>query len=837
MLPPRSDDSPGKLNIIAPEPNSPSASPEARPVARPLVPLTLALMAGIAAPAWGLHLTQTLVLTGIFILWVILAFLWWRRHPARVLPLVLFWLLGVAFYQQAWQPHFPAANVFNLPLNQNLTLMGHLNRPGKLGEDRVQLFMEAEAWRSPWGWRPASGNLLITAPGLERPPVGTGLVVSGRLGTPGMLMNPGTFNRPRYLAADGLFREIRPRDPHHLTLLTSTADYPLGEKLRGGIREQLRSQDPNCRAIYLAMLLGDQGEITPEMRRNFARTGTSHLLVINGLHLGAVAAVTYFLCFLLLRRSAWLLLRINAIKISTLLAAIPVVFYAWVAGGSPSTQRAEVMVLVGLLLLFLGRPGEVWSALALAALIILSLSPLRLFAISFQLSFMAVAALIYLVPRLIKPRDTRNKEHPVIGSLKSLLFRAKEWLVVSVVASLATAPLVAAYFQVVSLLGVMVNLVAIPLVLILALPLGEAAVFAQAASLTPVAQGLLYLGEFPLWLGYQTIHWAARVPGSAIVMPTPTWLEISAYYLILILIFWPLGTYSNGQKRGEGQTEGGERKNFWQRVYLPWIGASVVALILVTAAAWPLVTVPQTLEITCLDAYGGFRGVLVTPENRRMVLSAAAPFRWGQASPQWGPLPGYCHWRQFRRLDLVMALNLSDANAGELLTLAEQFRVGSYWYGSRGRQGPAYWDLSNYLGDRGEVPRSLDRGHPPAGLGSVDLKYVKLDSDGGLALEAIYQGRRVLMIPPAGGLTAEDLPVSAGPLEVLVIPAELGDPDGRNIILSRLKPRRVIIYGDPSRTGAARTVWPIPCQFTRQGAVSVYLNASEVTSRQWRPDK
>ena len=50
------------------------------------------------------------------------------------------------------------------------------------------------------------------------------------------------------------------------------------------------------------MLLGDQGEITPLMRQNFSRTGTSHLLVINGLHLGMVAAVTYFLSFWLLRR-------------------------------------------------------------------------------------------------------------------------------------------------------------------------------------------------------------------------------------------------------------------------------------------------------------------------------------------------------------------------------------------------------------------------------------------------------------------------------------------------------------------------------------------------------
>ena len=53
--------------------------------------------------------------------------------------------------------------------------------------------------------------------------------------------------------------------------------------------------------------------------------------------------------------------------------------------------------------------------------------------------------------------------------------------------------------------------------------------------------------------------------------------------------------------------------------------------------------------------------------------------------------------------------------------------------------------------------------------------------------------------------------------------------------MSRLQPQRVIIYGDPGRSNAARITWPVPCQFTREGAVSVYVAASGVTSRQWQP--
>jgi competence protein ComEC len=800
-----------KLNPDPREPHRPGVILGARPLARPLVPVTLALMAGIAAPAWGLHLPEPWLLAVAAALWAALAFLWWQRRPARFLPLILFGLLGVAFYQQAWQPDFPAAHLSKLPQDQNLTLLGHLNRPGKLGGERVQLFMAASAWRGPWGWRPTSGNLLVLAPVPEPPPVGTDLVVRGRLAQPRMLQNPGTFNRPRFLAADGLFREVRLSDPQRLIFLAETKDYPWAERLRGGIRELLKSMDPAGRAIYLAMLLGDQGEVTQAMRRNLSRTGTSHLLVINGLHLGMVALVTYFLSFGLLRCFPRLLLRVNAVKIATLLAAIPVVFYAWVAGGSPSTQRAEVMVLAYLFLVFLGRPGEVWSALALAALIILSLAPLRLFAISFQLSFAAVALLIYLVPRLVEWTSWARLDHPVPGAAARLLFRIKEWFVVSVVACLATAPLAALYFQVVSLLGILVNLVAIPLVLLLALPLGEAAVISQALSLTPVAQALLFVGQFPLWLGYQVIQWGAQVPGAAITTPTPTWLMIAAYYAVLILVFFP------------------------RRTFLTWAGAGLAGLVLLTSAALPLVASPKALEVTCLDAYGGLEGVIVTPENRRLVVSAAPPPRWGRPAPGWGPLPGYLHWRQFRSLDLALALNLNEANAGELLTLAQQFNVGSFWYGRRDLPGPAYWDLANYLGDRDATPKSLERGKPAATVGPVALHHVKLAPDAAPALEVAYQGQRVLLLPPVRGLAAEALPAVAGSLAALVIPAELATSEARSHIMARLKPRRVVVYGDPGRAAAARSPWPVPCQFTREGAVSLYLDASGVTARQWRP--
>ena len=785
---------------------------ENRPFNRPLTPVVLALMAGIAAPAWGLNLPERWLPAVLLLLWLTLGAVWLARRPARLLPLVFFWLLGVAFYQQALHPPCPPHHLVNLPQGKEIAILGRLNRPTRLGQERVQLFLAAQAWLSPEGWRPATGNLLVAAPNLAPPPVGADLVVHGRLRPPRSLQNPGTFDRPRFLAADGIFRELRLKDRTDLVFLADSAGYPLGEKLRGGIRQVLKGLDPTLRAIYLSMLLGDQGEVTPEMRHHLARTGTSHLLVVNGLHLAMVAAVIFFLSSWLMRRSAWLLLRINAVKVATLLAAAAVVGYAWVAGGSPSTQRAEVMVLAYLLLVFLGRPREVWSALALAALIILSFTPLRLFSISMQLSFAAVAGLIYLMPRLLKMSGAFDQEFRP-GLAKRSYVLVKEWAAASAVATLATAPLVAAYFQVVSLLGIVVNLVAIPLVLGLSLPLGEAAVFAQAIHLTPVAQGLLSLGQWPLWLGWQAITLGAGVPGSAIIVSIPTWLQIALYFLVLVLVLAPRG-------------------NAWT-----WGGAGLAGAALIVSVAAPMIAAPRTLEVTCLDTYGDLSSAVVSPEGRRLVVSAPRRSWPGRHGGGPGVLPAYCHWRQWRTLDQVLALSLSLENAGELLTLAQQFTVAGYWYGNRGQPGPALWDLWNYLGDRGRLPLPLEpwrRGpQPPASLGSAGLEYLKLGQDQGFALQVTGPGRRVLILPPGRDL---ELPQKFKPsetgLDLLVLPAALaGSPDGLPPFLARLQPRRLIVYGgDPGATGPGTG---IPCHFTRNGAVSVSLGADGVTVRQW----
>jgi competence protein ComEC len=638
--------------------------------------------------------------------------------------------------------------------------------------------------------------------------VGTKVVLKGRLREVQGLKNPGAFQQARHWAAEGIFRQVSVRQEGDFLALKGEEAYPLGERLRGGIRRLLKDRDEVTRSLYLAMLLGDQGEITPARRQAFSRTGTSHLLVINGLHLSMVAAAVYFLASWLLRRSAWLLLRVNIFRICTLLAAGAVAAYAWVAGGSPSTQRAEVMVLSYLLLVFLGRAREVWSALALAALVILTLSPLRLFAISFQLSFVAVTALILLVPQWAG--EGLESEGPLSRYpdwLPRIIFRLKEWLFASAAASLATAPLVAFYFQVVSLLGWLVNVAAIPLVLGLALPLGEAAVLAQALHLSPVAEFFLTLGSFPLRWGYWAIEQTARLPGSALSVPTPAWYQVLLGYALICAIFLA------------------------RKPMLRWGGALAAVAVLAGTVMIPRLSAPAHLEITCLDSRTGLDGVAVTPAGQRLVFSSAwEGWTGSSAGGGLGALPSYLHWRQFREVDLVLALGLNRRNAGELLTLARQFKVKGVWFRDLGDQGQVVLDLRNTLGDLGTPALSLERARPPTELGELSLAYPVLGEGRALGLLLAYEGRRVLIVPPRrlGEGEAVKLP-NGPPPDVLVAPA-----DWPNALVARLKPKALVTYGS-GRRGRPKSAGEGTERYaTGEGAVSVYLTAAGVKVEQWR---
>ena len=169
--------------------------------------------------------------------------------------------------------------------------------------------------------------------------------------------------------------------------------------------------------------------------------------------------------FWLLRRSAWLLLRLNALKLAVFLSTLPVIAYVWLAEGSPATQRSAVMILAYMVLVLLDRHRDVYSALILAALIILVASPLQLYAISFQLSFLAVWGLAFLSPVLMRPWKNwlEDREDWSVWKKKPVLWLGEAWSV-SLAATFATLPVIVANFHQAPTYGLVVNVLVTPLI-------------------------------------------------------------------------------------------------------------------------------------------------------------------------------------------------------------------------------------------------------------------------------------------------------------------------------------------------------------------------------------
>ena len=250
-----------------------------------------------------------------------------------------------------------------------------------------------------------------------------------------------------------------------------------------------RGLDPPEAALLRGMVLGQDEAIGEDVRDDFQRSGLAHLLAVSGQNV-------LLLCMLVLAACAVLDVPLRARLVA---AGVLVALYVPLAGGGPSIQRAGVMGIAGLVAALAGRPGSRWYALGLAAAVTLLLNPLAAGDPGWQLSFAAVAGLLAAAPPLRDALARRGVPGPLADATA-----------ITVVATLATAPLVALHFERVSLASLPANLLAAPVVAPV-MWLGMVAM--TLAQVSPALAAPLNLLCAPL-LGYLewVAHGAAEAP-------------------------------------------------------------------------------------------------------------------------------------------------------------------------------------------------------------------------------------------------------------------------------------------------------------------------------------
>lgn len=288
--------------------------------------------------------------------------------------------------------------------------------------------------------------------------------------------------------------------------------------MRSAMASQMNELYPGEQGGYMqGLVLGIGDELDPDRFRQFSQLGLTHILAISGLHV----AVYLYLLSVMLR-----LMRLTRERMqATLIAAVPL--YVLLSGCSPSVVRAGLMAMLGLAAARLGKLKDGLHLLAAAALIMLIWDPYLLYNVGFQLSFLVTAGLIIFVP-------PARKLMPSGGKLGWLY----DALTVTIVAQAASFPLSIYYFNQFNWLSLPANLVLVPFISFIVMPIGGASLL-LAALWQPAGMLLAEAAKAANAATFAGIDQLSEWTFGRMIWATPPIWWIGLYYLALFgLLRW-----------------------------------------------------------------------------------------------------------------------------------------------------------------------------------------------------------------------------------------------------------------------------------------------------------
>jgi len=308
-------------------------------------------------------------------------------------------------------------------------------------------------------------------------------------------------------------------------------------RLRAALTQRIMSSLPPPQgAVAAALMTGDRGSIPEPVLQNLRDAGLAHLLAISGLHMALFAGALFWAVRAGLALVPGLALQAPVKKWAAGAALAGAFGYLLVSGASVATQRAFVMFALIFIAVMTDRPAITLRNVALAAVIVLLLTPEAVLEASFQMSFSAAAALVAFY-ETARPWVTHMSQAAVE---RGWMARAGLYIggiaLTSIVASLATAPFAAIHFNRVVDFGLVANLAALPLIGFVVMPAALTAFIAMPVGLEGV----------PLWVagqGISAILWVAEYvaawPGAVTLVPAMPPATLGAMALGgLWLIIW-----------------------------------------------------------------------------------------------------------------------------------------------------------------------------------------------------------------------------------------------------------------------------------------------------------
>jgi competence protein ComEC len=501
--------------------------------------------------------------------------------------------------------------------------------------------------------------LLVILPELFGNDIKVDLLVPGdRISVIAILNEPGTFRNPGVYSHDlrkdgiiaaGYIKQVK--------LIGRSSDsfliYTQRQKL-GMIMD--RSLSKENASFHKAIIPGLKKGINQNMRDSFSYTGLAHLLSISGTHFGLLAFIIFQLIrtvikYLPARVLTGMTLYITPSQVAVLSTLPVLVLYALISGASTPTVRALIMIFIYMLALFLGRKGQWLNSLAIAGFIILLWQPSALFELSFQLSFVAVLSIGYVLEKNAPSVSslTNGGIKRGIWGIKGVREKVKTALLITIAAVFGTAPIVAIAFKQFPLISPVTNLIVTPLVCFVILPLGFFACFGAL---------LLNMHSLPLnaqidaitFFALRLIEIFSQIPYAALHVHNPTFIMIVLYYISLVF------TLRSSSK--------------WR--YLPLI--LVICIYLIN----PYFT-DNKLKVTFLDVGQGDASVVTLPDKKVLVVDG------GIDKPDTGRrvIGPYLWSKGIKKVDYLIVSHPHPDHYGGLSYILENFAIGEVWLNGR----------------------------------------------------------------------------------------------------------------------------------------------------------
>ena len=445
---------------------------------------------------------------------------------------------------------------------------------------------------------------------------------SVRLKRPHGSFNPGGFDYERWLFTEGVGATGYVRPSPKPVLLGRESAWTSIAVWRQNITDRLAviaGDRPNL-ALIKALTIGDGSGITQHQWDVFRKTGTTHLVVISGSHVGLIAGLVYFLVLKLWAGTG--LLAWSPQRVAAVAAMLTAVFYAGLAGFSVPTQRSVIMLAVVMLAIFLQRNTRPFNTLAVALFAVLALDPLAALSAGFWLSFLAVSLIVYTIAgRLGQP-----------GYLL-------EMIKINWATSVGLSPLLLFFFQQVSLVSPLANFIAVPVISLLAVPVALLGVLLMYG-LPSVAGPLFFAVDSVL----QGLWWLLSVlsewPIAAINQAQPSvWALLYTIPGILLLLA-PAG--------------------------MPARGLSLVLFLPLVFTA-PQKPEPGAIKLTLLDVGQGLSAVVQTV-NHWLIYDTGAKFSAESDMGQSALLP-YLRQQGAGRIDTLVISHGDNDHIGGAVSL------------------------------------------------------------------------------------------------------------------------------------------------------------------------